>query len=148
MTHSYEEDRDMKALKRQYDMLGFVADAEYGIPASCPCGGRIINEVSPEPKYPTDFDTFPGRKYFTCVKYENDGLHFRQPWVFGVQEEVEKLIKRVEEMAAEIAELKDKLTRPRDESSLCNLVATLKLCCNSSFRRFMIVTQQPEFESS
>ena len=43
---------------------------------------------------------------------QNDGLHFRQPWVFGVQEEVEKLIKRVEEMAAEIAELKDKLTRP------------------------------------
>ncbi|KAG2304095.1 hypothetical protein Bca52824_032746 [Brassica carinata] len=112
MTHPYEEDRDMKALKRHYDMLGFLADAEYGIPASCHCGGRIINEVSPEPKYPTDFDTFPGRKYFTCVKYENDGLHFRQPWVFGVQQEVEKLIKRVEEMAAEIAELKDKLTRP------------------------------------
>ncbi|KAL0695838.1 hypothetical protein Bca4012_063018 [Brassica carinata] len=120
MTHPYEEDRDMKALKRHYDMLGFLADAEYGIPASCHCGGRIINEVSPEPKYPTDFDTFPGRKYFTCVKYfdifrlyvQNDGLHFRQPWVFGVQQEVEKLIKRVEEMAAEIAELKDKLTRP------------------------------------
>ncbi|KAL0713117.1 hypothetical protein Bca4012_020095 [Brassica carinata] len=118
MTHPYEEDRDMKALKRHNDMLGFVADAEYGISASCPCGGRIINKVSPEPKYPTDFDTFPGIKYFTCVKYEviyyvqNDGLHFRQPWVFGVQQEVDKLIKRVEEMAAEIAELKDKLTRP------------------------------------
>ncbi|KAG2329973.1 hypothetical protein Bca52824_001153 [Brassica carinata] len=100
MTHPYEEDRHMKALKRHYDMLGFVADVQYGIPASCPCGGRILNEVSPDLKYPTDFDTFPGRTYFTCIKYENDGLHFRQPWVFGVQQEVEKLIKRVEEMAA------------------------------------------------
>ncbi|KAG2312614.1 hypothetical protein Bca52824_024171 [Brassica carinata] len=43
---------------------------------------------------------------------DNDGLHFRQPWVFGVQQEVEKFIKRVEEMAAEIAEIKDKLTCP------------------------------------
>ncbi|KAG2298925.1 hypothetical protein Bca4012_010479 [Brassica carinata] len=93
-------------------MLGFVADAEYGIPSSCPCSGRIINEVSPDPKYPTDFDIFLGRKYFTFIKLENDGLHFRQPWVFGVQQELKKLIKRVEEMAAEVAELNDKLTRP------------------------------------
>ena len=26
-----------------------------------------------------------------------DGLHYRQPWVIGVQEELERLTKRVEE---------------------------------------------------
>ena len=41
----------------------------------------------------------------------NDGFHFRQPWVFGVQEEVQMLRKRVDVMAAEIAELKYKPTR-------------------------------------
>ena len=122
----------MKAWKRDTNMLGCVADAECGIPTRCPCGGRIINEVSRDPKYPTDFDTLPGRKYFTCKKFEviyeyfrvlcadfdtfsfyvqNDGFHFRQPWVFGVQEEVEKLRDRVDAMAAEIAELKYNLAR-------------------------------------
>ncbi|KAG2306514.1 hypothetical protein Bca52824_026262 [Brassica carinata] len=79
MTHPDEEYRQMKASKRDIDMLGFVADAQCGIPTRCPC---------------------------------NDGFHFRQPWVFGVQEEVEMLRKRVDVMAAEIAELKYKLTRP------------------------------------
>ncbi|KAG2300169.1 hypothetical protein Bca52824_036641 [Brassica carinata] len=94
----------------------------------CPCGirldalvalvGTIINEVSRDPKYPTDFDTLPGRKYFTCKNFEIDGFHFRQPWVFGVQEEVEKLRDRVDAMAAEIAELKYNLASrilPRHE---------------------------------
>ncbi|KAG5397966.1 hypothetical protein IGI04_019780 [Brassica rapa subsp. trilocularis] len=76
-----------------------------------PLWGTIINEVSRNLKYPTDFDTLPERKYFTCKNYENDGFHFRQPWVFGVQEEVEMLRKRVDAMAAEIAELKYNLTR-------------------------------------
>ncbi|KAH0895974.1 hypothetical protein HID58_045542 [Brassica napus] len=78
-------------------MLGFVEDAQCGIPTRCPCGGTIINEVSPDPKYPTDFDALPGRKYFTCINFE---------------EEVEMLRKRVDAMAAEIAELKYNLTRP------------------------------------
>ncbi|KAL0712720.1 hypothetical protein Bca4012_019698 [Brassica carinata] len=85
MTHPGEEYRHMKAWKRESDMLGFVADAQCGIPTRCPCGGTIINE--------------------------NDGFHFRQPWVFGVQEEVEKLRDRVDAMAAEIAELKYNLAR-------------------------------------
>ncbi|CDY51793.1 BnaC03g75360D [Brassica napus] len=119
MTHPYEEHNQMKALKGYNDMLGFVADVECGIPTSCPCGGggRIINEVSQDPKYQNDLDTLPGRKYFTCINFElingyfrNDGFHFRQSWVFGVQEEAEKLRKHVNEMAAEIAELKDKVT--------------------------------------
>ncbi|CAF2270592.1 unnamed protein product [Brassica rapa subsp. narinosa] len=44
-------------------------------------------------------------------KLQNDGFLFRQPWVFGVQEEVERLSKRVDAMAAEISELKYNLFR-------------------------------------
>ena len=51
-----------------------------------------------------DFDTFP-------FYVQNDGFNFRQPWVFGVQKEVEKLRDRVDAMAAEIAELKYNLAR-------------------------------------
>ncbi|CAN6903252.1 unnamed protein product, partial [Brassica oleracea] len=44
-----------------------------------------------------DYDTLPGKRFFTCKNYEADGLHYRQPWVIGVQEELERLTKRVEE---------------------------------------------------
>ncbi|KAL0712993.1 hypothetical protein Bca4012_019971 [Brassica carinata] len=102
-------------------MLGFVADAEYGVPTKCPCGGGIIPEVSPCNKFPNDFDTQPGRRYFTCKNFEvifmpcktelvqNNGLHFRTPWVFAIQDEVTKLVDRVEEMAEEIDRLKSQL---------------------------------------
>ncbi|WZZ58787.1 hypothetical protein YC2023_058894 [Brassica napus] len=90
MTHLYEEMKEMKRLKKHYDMLGFVADAQYGIPTHCPCGGEIMTNVSPTPKYKSDFDTLPGSRYFTCKNYEDDGLHFRQPWAFCVQQEVER----------------------------------------------------------
>ncbi|KAF3597074.1 hypothetical protein DY000_02023710 [Brassica cretica] len=73
-------------------MLGFVADSEYGIPRRCPCG-RLINEVRGKENY----DTLPGKRFFTCKNYEADGFHYRQPWVIGVQEELERLTKRVEE---------------------------------------------------
>ncbi|CAG7862745.1 unnamed protein product [Brassica rapa] len=96
MTHPYEE---MKKMKKHYDMLGFVADAQYGIPTRCPCGGEIMTNVSPTPKYKSDFDTLPGSRYFTCKNYEDDGLHFRQPWAFGVQQEVERLRGEVKELA-------------------------------------------------
>lgn len=70
MTHPDEEYSQMKALKRDINMLGCVADAGCGIPTRCPCGGTIINEVARNLKYKTDFDTLPGRKYFTCKNYE------------------------------------------------------------------------------
>ncbi|KAF2598679.1 hypothetical protein F2Q68_00009020 [Brassica cretica] len=91
MTHPYEEMKEMKKLKKHYDMLRFVCDAQYGIPTCCPCGGEIMTNVSPTPKYKSDFDTLPRSRYFTCKNYEDDGLHFRQPWDFGVQQEVERL---------------------------------------------------------
>ncbi|KAF2595367.1 hypothetical protein F2Q70_00044455 [Brassica cretica] len=66
-----EERRERKRHKEYINMLGYVADSQYGIPTRCPCGGRITDE--------------------------DDGLHYRQPWVIGVQEEIECLTKRVEE---------------------------------------------------
>ena len=34
---------------------------------------------------------------FVYVVTKADGFHYRQPWVLGVQEEIERLTKRVEE---------------------------------------------------
>ncbi|KAF3525255.1 hypothetical protein F2Q69_00050660 [Brassica cretica] len=59
-----EELKDMKAHKDYYNMLYFVAYAQQGIPKICPCGS---------------------------ITKENDGLHFRQPWGMGMQQEVERL---------------------------------------------------------
>ncbi|KAF3522281.1 hypothetical protein F2Q69_00047095 [Brassica cretica] len=70
MTHPYEEMKEMKKLKKHYDMLGFICDAQYGIPTRSPCGSEIMTNVSPTPKYKSDFDTLPGSRYFTCKNYE------------------------------------------------------------------------------
>ncbi|KAL0703674.1 hypothetical protein Bca4012_070099 [Brassica carinata] len=80
-----QERKEMKKMKKHCDMLQFICDAEHEIPSSCPCGGRIVDD--------------------------KDGLHFRQPWVLGVQEEVRSLRQKVDEMAAELAQLKELLTR-------------------------------------
>ncbi|XP_022543780.1 uncharacterized protein LOC103841362 isoform X1 [Brassica rapa] len=87
------ERRDRKSQKDYINMLGYVADSEYGIPTRCPCGGRIIDEVRKKEEY----DTLPGKRFFTCTNYEADGFHYRQAWVVGVQEEIQRLSKRVEE---------------------------------------------------
>ena len=70
MTHPYEEMKEMKKLKKHYDMLGFVWDTQYGIPTRSPCGGEIMTNVYPTPKYKSDFDALPGSRYFTCKNYE------------------------------------------------------------------------------
>ncbi|KAF2530618.1 hypothetical protein F2Q70_00031967 [Brassica cretica] len=88
-----EERRETKRQKEYINMLGYVADSEYGIPTRCPCGGRIIDEVWGK----EDYDTLPGKRFFTCKNYQADGFYYRQPWVIGVQEEIECLTKRVEE---------------------------------------------------
>ncbi|KAL0802994.1 hypothetical protein Bca101_058170 [Brassica carinata] len=91
-----EEIRNSK--RQKFNMLSYVCDSEYGIPRRCPCGGRIIDEV--------------------------DGLHYRQPWVLGVQEEIERLTKRVEEAEEEQVKL---LTEQVD--FLTVQVATLEKVC-------------------
>ncbi|KAG2304612.1 hypothetical protein Bca52824_033263 [Brassica carinata] len=40
---------------------------------------------------------FAANAYFICKDYQYDGLHFGQPWVMGVQQEVERLKERVHE---------------------------------------------------
>ncbi|KAL0757642.1 hypothetical protein Bca101_095310 [Brassica carinata] len=105
-----DERRDTKRKQEYFDHLYNVADSAYGMPTRCPCGGRIIDEVRVKEEY----DTRPGKRFFSCINYEvthiiripfinltclimADGLHYRQPWVIGVQEEMVRLRKRVEE---------------------------------------------------
>ncbi|WZZ77510.1 hypothetical protein YC2023_098082 [Brassica napus] len=85
-----EELRDMKAHKAYYNMLHFVANAQQGIPKLCPCRSITKEVVDEEDTY----DYLPGKRYFICKDYENDGMHFRQPWVMGMQQEVERLKER------------------------------------------------------
>ncbi|CAF1742960.1 unnamed protein product, partial [Brassica napus] len=82
-----EERRETKRQKEYINMLGYVADSEYRIPTRCLCGGRIIDEVRGK----EDYDTLRGKRFFTCKNYQADGFHYRQPWVIGVQEEIECL---------------------------------------------------------
>uniref|UniRef100_A0A0D3E292 Zinc finger GRF-type domain-containing protein n=1 Tax=Brassica oleracea var. oleracea TaxID=109376 RepID=A0A0D3E292_BRAOL len=88
-----EERRHSKKQKDHCNMLGFVADSQYGVPRRCACGGRIIDEVRGK----EDYDSLTGKRFFTCVNYEDDGLHYRHPWVVGVQEENKRLSKRLHE---------------------------------------------------
>ncbi|KAG2299137.1 hypothetical protein Bca52824_035609 [Brassica carinata] len=66
-----EERKHSKRQKDYINMLSYTCDSEYGIPRRCSCGGRIIDEA--------------------------DGFHYHQPWVIGVQEQIEILTKRLEE---------------------------------------------------
>nr|VDD09781.1 unnamed protein product [Brassica oleracea] len=70
-------------------MLQCAADTQYGIPTRCQCGSRISKN------------------------YEDDVLHCRHPWVFGVQEEIERLTKRVKE-SEEVILLVAKLNKQID----------------------------------
>ncbi|KAL0733153.1 hypothetical protein Bca4012_009363 [Brassica carinata] len=95
----------MKAQKDYYNMLFAVSDAQMGIPKLCPCGSITKEFVDEEDTY----GYLPGKRYFICKNYQvrsilsliiylhNDGLHFRQPWVKGMQEEVERLKERIYE---------------------------------------------------
>ncbi|KAG2286938.1 hypothetical protein Bca52824_046542 [Brassica carinata] len=73
----------MKAHKDYYNMLHYVADAQQGIPQLYPCGSITKEVVDEEDTY----DYLPGKRYFICKDFENDGLHFTQPWVMGMQQE-------------------------------------------------------------
>ena len=44
------------------------------------------------------------------LNVQDDGMHFRQPWAFGVEEEVKSLRREVNDMAEEIAKLKRLIT--------------------------------------
>ncbi|WZY86592.1 hypothetical protein YC2023_032999 [Brassica napus] len=76
-----------KKQKDYVNMLSYTCDSEYGIPRRCACGGRIIDEVRVK-KWFSDIFLFINKA---------DGFHYRQPWVIGVQEQIESLTKRLEE---------------------------------------------------
>ncbi|KAL0845318.1 hypothetical protein Bca101_018564 [Brassica carinata] len=78
---------DMKAQKAYYQRVDYVSNSLHGIPQMCPCGS-ITKEIVDEDD---TYDYLPGKRYFICKDFENDGLHYRQPWVIGVQQEVERL---------------------------------------------------------
>ncbi|KAL0743436.1 hypothetical protein Bca4012_084949 [Brassica carinata] len=93
-------------------MIGYVADSEYGIPTRYPCGSRMINEVRGK----DDYDTLPEKRFFTCKNYQADGLHYRQPWVIGVQEHLESPTKCVEE-AEQVIKFVPELNRQKSSRS-------------------------------
>ncbi|XP_048619827.1 uncharacterized protein LOC106424572 [Brassica napus] len=114
-----EERRETKRQKEFINMQGYVADSEYEIPTRCPCGGRIIDEVRGKDGY----DTLSGKRFFTCKNYEADGFHYRQPWVIDVQEHIECLTKRVEEVELVIkwvSEVNNKIERLEAEVKALN----------------------------
>ncbi|KAG2305341.1 hypothetical protein Bca4012_063306 [Brassica carinata] len=101
-----KREMEKKKMREHVDMTAYVSDSHYGIPNRYPYGARVIDEVSTTNNSPTDHDTYPGSRYFSCKFFENNGRHFRQPWVIGVQEEIQRLKKRTNWMADEIDELK------------------------------------------
>ncbi|KAF2544474.1 hypothetical protein F2Q68_00030385 [Brassica cretica] len=119
-----EELRDKKAQKDYYNMLDFVANAQQGIPKLCPCGSITKETVDEEDTY----DYLPGKRYFICKDFENDGLHFRQPWVMAIQEEVERLKEWYHEQAKLLREchaLKDQVRMLQDQTRLRAISFTL-----------------------
>ncbi|XP_048608432.1 uncharacterized protein LOC106404188 [Brassica napus] len=98
----------MKAHKAYYQRVDFVSNSMQGILQLCPCGSITKEIVDEEDTY----DYFPGKRYFICKDFENDGLHYRQPWVIGVQEEVERLklkVLRHENLLRECEALKEQI---------------------------------------
>ncbi|KAG2240804.1 hypothetical protein Bca52824_097085 [Brassica carinata] len=85
----------MKRKKEHYIMLQ-CGDTQYGIRQGVRGGSRIINEVRGR-------STTPFLKRFSPQELPDDGLHYRHPWVFGV-EEIERLTKRAKE-SEEVQEL-------------------------------------------
>ncbi|KAL0790674.1 hypothetical protein Bca101_006920 [Brassica carinata] len=88
-----EELRDKKAQKEYYNMIDFVANAQQDS-QNLPCGSITKETVDED-----DTSTTSGKRYFICKDFENDGLHFRQPWVTAIHEEVERLKERYHEQA-------------------------------------------------
>ncbi|CAH8386835.1 unnamed protein product [Eruca vesicaria subsp. sativa] len=93
MDPNYER-RSMKANKDLYDNLHFFTNSMQGIQERCVCGERLVHERAPAEV----FDYLPGNSFFTCKKYKDDGMHYRQPWVCAVEEELGILKTRLESL--------------------------------------------------
>ncbi|KAF3489075.1 hypothetical protein F2Q69_00052124 [Brassica cretica] len=71
-----EERKHSKRQKDYINMLSYTCDSEYGIPRRCSCGGRIIDEVRVKQEY----DTLPGKRFFTCANYEETFCNSPGAW--------------------------------------------------------------------
>ncbi|CAH2079608.1 unnamed protein product [Thlaspi arvense] len=78
------------------------------------------HDVSPYLKFKHDFDTQPGSRYFTCTKFKDDGLYFRQPWVFRVEQEIEKLVTKVDEQSKTIEKMRKQIQIQTEEIAKLN----------------------------
>ncbi|CAH8385084.1 unnamed protein product [Eruca vesicaria subsp. sativa] len=129
------EARDEKARKEYYRKLDFFSNAQQGIPKLCPCGSITKLIVDEDDTY----DYLPGKRYFICKDFENDGMHFRQPWVMGMQEEVERLKERFDEQEKVLKECQALKMRVSNSNYsftiglvlifLCFLFRTRSGCC-------------------
>ncbi|KAG2287468.1 hypothetical protein Bca52824_047072 [Brassica carinata] len=61
-----DERTDCKRKLEHINLLRYVSDSEHGMPKRCACGGRMIHEV----RVKDEFDTQPGKRFFSCVNYE------------------------------------------------------------------------------
>nr|VDD12616.1 unnamed protein product [Brassica oleracea] len=112
------------------------------MPTRCPCGGRIIDEVRVKEEY----DTRPGKRFFSCINYEADGLHYRQPWVIGVRggdgapcvkrvEEADGMIKCVSILSKQIESLEaqvKRLTLLLDKLTVASITSQSRLLTEKS----------------
>ncbi|KAL0729828.1 hypothetical protein Bca4012_025921 [Brassica carinata] len=89
---------DEKRVRRNVDVLHFVSDSDYGIMERCPCGSKIIIEIS---KAEADI----GKKFFVCKDFENDGLHRKKEWNEAIEEETRRLRTKVDDNERRIRSL-------------------------------------------
>ncbi|KAF3486322.1 hypothetical protein F2Q69_00055494 [Brassica cretica] len=121
-----EERSHSKKQKDYVNMLSYTCDSEYGIPRRCACGGRIIDEVRVKQEY----DTQPGKRFFTCANHEIESLTKRL-------EEAEQLLNLIPSLKNQIETLEAQasgLTRQVDRltAEVYNLtvqVADLEKLC-------------------
>ncbi|KAG2241131.1 hypothetical protein Bca52824_090418 [Brassica carinata] len=84
------EKRDKEATEL-INMQGYAA-IQNTDSTRCPSEGESLTMFGKD-----DYDTLP-RSGSSPQNYKADGFHYRQPWVIGVQEHIERLTKRLEEV--------------------------------------------------
>ncbi|XP_010442366.1 PREDICTED: uncharacterized protein LOC104725397 [Camelina sativa] len=79
---------DQKRTRKLETLRQAIADGDLGMPRICPCGEQIVQEISP-----TETEK---NRWFTCVKYKDDGLHMRKILADAIEEETKNLRKDVD----------------------------------------------------
>ncbi|KAG5411148.1 hypothetical protein IGI04_007467 [Brassica rapa subsp. trilocularis] len=103
-----DERTDCKRKLEHINLLSYVSDSEHGMPKRCACGGRMIHEV----RVKDEFDTQPGKRFFSCVNYEEEieMLRKRVEEADEVIKSVPMLVESVEAQVKRLSLLLDKLT--------------------------------------